>query len=230
MNQRYKIVADYHLQLTLNPFDDPWHPGTPHFKYGRNQVELKIKPQKEIKKSVFTGDVEVYLNGKRLDTFKNRMLESVTNHENEPPEFLPPSADDVSVFAVTDSKTKESHVFILAEISDYEIRNENELHYKYYRDGMKEMLTFRLWKVREDGTCTKEEFGYKGGRTDLQTFLVQYAGHPVGRYTDLLFAWPSFNFSNPLSLCYRINRLDSHFLWCANKAVFTLDLLFLYTI
>lgn len=158
------------------------------------------------------------------------MLESVTNHENEPPEFLPPSADDVSVFAVTDSKTKESHVFILAEISDYEIRNENELHYKYYRDGMKEMLTFRLWKVREDGTCTKEEFGYKGGRTDLQTFLVQYAGHPVGRYTDLLFAWPSFNFSNPLSLCYRINRLDSHFLWCANKAVFTLDLLFLYTI
>jgi hypothetical protein len=90
MNQRYKIVADYHLQLTLNPFDDPWHPGTPHFKYGRNQVELKIKPQKEIKKSVFTGDVEVYLNGKRLDTFKNRMLESVTNHENEPPEFLPP--------------------------------------------------------------------------------------------------------------------------------------------
>lgn len=112
------------------------------------------------------------------------MVRPYSEHGEEP---LPFNEHDTSIFVLKDRETKQDQLMILEEISNYEVRDETYLNYKYYRDGMEETKKFRLWKVKDDGSYTKEEFyGYKGTRTYLQTHILQSFGYPIVQYTDLL--------------------------------------------
>ncbi|TCS95675.1 hypothetical protein [Hazenella coriacea] len=205
VNNRYEM--DYITSQHREPLKDPDQPAPPDhltFIHKNHKVELTLKPKKEVKKSIFVsneakesiwvGDIEIYLNGKQLDTLNNRLL--VRSSIDIVGEELLSLEEDISIFLLKDHKTNQEQLMILEETSDYEVRDErnriddkdsNYNHLKHYKNGLEEMLKFRLWKVQSDGSYTKEEFYWQiGKRTYLQTFIIHNIGYPIGHYTQLL--------------------------------------------
>ncbi|SFJ69587.1 hypothetical protein [Thermoflavimicrobium dichotomicum] len=192
VRSRYQVEPSYRSLLSQYPPEDRFP--SPPFTYGKNKVELKVNARNVIvnedKKYQAIGDVEVYLNGKLLDKLNQRLIESEYNR------FDPLSVWDVSVFVLTDQETKKSQLVIIENITDYEVKKQNKYgYYDYHEDEVEDMQKFRLYRVNQDGTYMKEEFGYNGKRTGLQTYLAQGVTRiAFGQYTNVLDVWPNIFF------------------------------------
>jgi hypothetical protein len=194
---RYEIKQDYTQILVDEEPEDPYHPyETKPYIYGKNEIDVMIVPKKKLTPILFSGDVDIYLNGKFLGIVWNRVLLSKNpDTPEEPATFDPTSTSDVSVYVLRDRFTKQEDIIIFADITTYQIKAGNEyMNHRYYPQGIETMTRFQYWRIHQDGTYEKSNYRLNGSRSYLETFLARKSGAMVGHYTTLNYAYPVLYF------------------------------------
>ena len=162
------------------------------FQYKKSKIKVQIANiHGEIRGSESgykrLGDIHIFVNSKHFDTLSKRIL---VKEYVENPFDVASISDDLSIFELTNHQSGKKILIIIEDIGNFIIKTEADRG--YYKEGSLEEQKYRLYLIDDQGRIKKQEFGYEGKRTKLQTYLAQQISTTkFGHYTDLLDAYVS---------------------------------------
>lgn len=145
------------------------------------------------KKSEFSfvrlADINIYINDKKVDTLKNRIIEKQYAEENYD---LSSIHNDLNIFQLIDKQQRKEKLVIIVDVSNFKLEEDD--YRGYFKMMSLEDSKFHVFLINNSNKIESQSFDYDN-RTKLQTYLTQKISMvKFGHYTNSLDGYASIIF------------------------------------